>query len=299
MKKNKTKLVIVLAILLSFSFAIVPLTTKAADSNGTNSSKTLIRNKLKDKQVKGTSTSATKLALNASSTKATKGAKALADAISKADDQVSKRIDSVNNLITKIQNMKNIGDGDKSSLVSDLQGEITKLTSLKTKIDGDIDVATVKKDLISLTSSTRIYALVIPKANILASVDKINTIATMFGTIATKLQARVDELKASSTDVTALQAAIDGIRSKISDAKNEALTAQTTVSGLVPDNGDKTKMDENNANLKSARVNIKNANQDLSTARKYAGVVMNALRPAKNPNEKIDKNKVGTSTKSN
>jgi hypothetical protein len=186
--------------------------------------------------------------------------------------------------------MKNVSDSEKNSIKSEIQSEITKLNALKSKIDSDTDLATIKTDLKSITEGSRIYALIIPRTNILASVDKINTVATMLETISVKLQVRIDEVKASSTSatstrVTEMQTLLNNIKTKIADAKKEALTAQTAVSGLTPDNGNKTVLDSNNAKIKSARANIKTANKDLDEARKFARSITKAL---KSPKEKVD-----------
>lgn len=322
MKNKKTKLIIALAVALTLSFSSLPLANAATTTPSTakpTPSRLLIKeNKLKERTQARATTTATstksvraisavslakfaKATTTASSTKpakSTKLAKNIEEALKKADTEISKRIDSLNKVMEKIDGMKNVSDSEKVSLKEDLQSEITKLTALKSKISSDTDLATIKKDLASITSGSRIYMLVIPRANILASVDKINTIATMLGTVSTKLQARIDELKASGKDVTIFQTAIDNIVTKISDAKEEALTAQTTILDLTPDNGNKVKLDSNNTALKAAKLNIKTANQDLTSARKSASIVTDGLKLPSDRSTKIDKNDTANGSKS-
>jgi hypothetical protein len=249
-------------------------------------------------QNKGTTTArervrATTTATSTKGVKEVKLAKNITEAITKADKEIEKRIESLNNTLEKISGMKNVSDSEKASIKLDVQAEITKLEALKSKIDSDTDLATVKKDLASITTGSRIYMLVIPRMNILASVDKVNTISTMLETIVVKLTARVGELKASGTDVAAVEMALAGITKKITDARGEALTAETSVSDLVPDNGDKAKIESNNLSLKSAKANMKTANQNLEDARKSISTITKFLKsPGEDFSklEKIDKN---------
>jgi hypothetical protein len=274
MKKNKTKSILVLVAVLSLIVVFMPV---FANAETTTTTKPLLRAKL---QARATSTKATstRSALNSTSTKPVKVPKTVTEAIAKADKDIAQRIDSLNKALERITGMKNVSDTEKNSAKTDIQSELANLNLLKSKIDADTDLVTIKKDLASLISGSRIYALVIPKLNILASVDKVNTVATMLTTISVKLQVRVDEAKASSTDVTSLQTALDNITTKVASAKEEAVTAQTTVADLVPDNGNKTILDSNNAKIKLARENIKNANKDLNDARNSAKKITEALK---------------------
>ncbi len=291
MKTNQIKSFLTLVIALSLLVVVLPLSTNASATSSAGIRRTPpvartatsspkennLRAKLQARDASPRATS-TRLALNSTSTKAVKLSKTVADAIVKADKDIVKRIDSLNNTLERVAGMKNISSAEKSSATSDIQSEINKLTTLKSKIDSDTDLATIKTDTASIIAGSRIYALVIPRINILASADKINVIATMLETISVKLQTRIDEAKASSTDVTALQKSLDTITTKTASAKQEALTAQATVSSLVPDNGDKTILDSNNADLKSARANIKTGNQDLKDARKSAKSIIDSLK---------------------
>ena len=308
MKKNKTKSILVLVAVLSLIVVFMPV---FANAETTITTKPLLReNNLRAKlQARATSTKATstRSALNSTSTKPVKVPKTVTEAIAKADKDIAQRINSLNKALERITGMKNVSDTEKNSAKTDIQSELANLNLLKSKIDADTDLVTIKKDLESLISGSRIYALVIPKLNILASVDKVNTVATMLTTISVKLQARVDEAKASSTDVTSLQTALDNITTKVASAKEEAVTAQTTVADLVPDNGNKTILDSNNAKIKLARENIKNANKDLNDARNSAKKITEALKAPGKKDVKLDKGTLSgknskakaTTTKSN
>jgi len=308
MKNKQTRLITTIAIVLIVTLYSLPPYAHAVSGVGTSTTtKTSVirdsnfKNKLQDAKKKAQELRDGKLArasttnstLTASSTKV---AKTVGEAIKKADKDIADRIASLNKVLDKVQGMKNISATDIDSLKSEIQSEVSKLTTLNAKVDADTDLPTIKTDLQSIISGSRIYVLEIPKINILASVDKINTVSTMLQTISTKLQSRIDEAKAAGTDVSALQIALDNINSKLTDAAHQAVTAQATVSALAPDNGNKTILDSNNVSLKSAKANIKTANQDLNAARKSASTIADGLKLPGGKTAKINKNDLSQKT---
>ena len=111
----------------------------------------------------------------------------------KGDSEITKRINSLNNLMAKIQAMKNLSDTNKDSLSSTIQTALTNLTSLKTKIDSSTSTTTLKTDLKSVTADFRVYALVMPQISLLAATDRIDSITSQMQTLSTKLQTRMLE----------------------------------------------------------------------------------------------------------
>ena len=108
MKNKQIKLITTFAVILAFSFAIVP-TVGAQVLLHKASAKTVSKEgkaKAKNQVVKATSTTAT-------STKSVKSAKSVEDAIKKADTEIAKRIDSMNKTLDKVSGMKNVSDTDK------------------------------------------------------------------------------------------------------------------------------------------------------------------------------------------
>jgi hypothetical protein len=302
MKNTKLKLISGLTLTLALSFAFLPFSAGATSTTTAPTLRSKIQARptlMAQNKEKGTSTlreAREKTRVNSTSTKGIKEVKlpkTVTEGIAKADTEIAKRIDSLNQTLEKISSMKNVSDSEKASIKSDVQSEITKLEALKSKIDSDTDLATIKKDLASISTGSRIYMLVIPRMNILASVDKVNTISTMMETVVAKLTVRVSELKATGADVAAVETALANVIKKITDARSEALTAQTSVSDLVPDNGDKAKIESNNVSLKAAKANIKTANQNLNDARKAISNVTTFLKAPEEDFgkiEKIDKN---------
>jgi DNA repair exonuclease SbcCD ATPase subunit len=214
----------------------------------------------------------------ATSTRATRQAQALTNVITRSDKEIQSRIDDLNKMVTRIQGLKNVSSDEKSLAASESATEITSLTTLKTKIDADTDLATTRTDEKSIFTAFRIYALVVPQGNILASADRLNTLSGMLSAIATKLQARIAQAQTAGKDVSTLQKALSDMTAQITDAQSQSQAAKTEVSALSPDQGDKTKMQANQQALKDARSKIKVGTQDLTTARKDANTITKGLK---------------------
>lgn len=280
MKNKDIKIVIlslsVFAFVLSFSLvgAQTVVKTKATSSRMLlkEHKETVKKEITKDARLKNASSTSN----TATSTKKVKG---LDEAIERSVKEIDKRIENLNKTIEKIVGAKNISESDRLSLKSSVEGEITRLEALKSKISSSTDLKTVQADTKTVISGSRINALVIPKITILASVSKVNTVATMLDTVALKLQTRIDTIKTEGKDVSKAETLMLDVKSNISKAKEEALTAETTIKNLVADNGDKTKLADNNTNLKSARESIKKAQQYLAKTRGLEGQITAMLNP--------------------
>jgi chromosome segregation ATPase len=196
----------------------------------------------------------------------------------RSDQEITQRVSALNALISRIAGMKNVSSGEKSTLQTTLQNEIAELTSLQQKIADDTSTTTLRTDLQSITQSYRIYALVLPQGQILATADRALTLATSMTTLGTDLQSRISQVQSAGQNVTSLQSSLSDLTAKVSDAQTNAQAAITEVSGLTPDQGNATQLQSNTSALKDARAKIKTANQDLIAARQDAGTIVKGLR---------------------
>ena len=243
--------------------------------------------------------SATSMATSTATSSPTRGtnkpisqAQRLAALGTRGEKEVSVRIDSLNNLVTRIQDLRNVSDAQKASIVATIQGLITNMNNLHDEITtGDISSTTLKADVQSITQNYRVYALAIPQLNIFAAADRITTVINMMTVVGSKLQTR---LAAASgvPSMTALQTDLTDLGAKLTDAGTQVQSAVGSVSPLTPDQGDKTKMASNTAALKAARANIQTAQKDLTAARKDVQTIITALVKS----DKAGTVKVGTAT---
>ncbi len=199
----------------------------------------------------------------------------------RGDSEITKRIDSLNNLIAKIQAMKNLSDTNKSSLSSTIQMALTNLGSLKARIDSDTATTTLKEDLKSVTADFRVYALVMPQISLLAATDRVDVIASQMQTLSSKLHTRISSAQGAGVDVTAANNSLADLNAKISDATIQANAINQEVLTLAPDQGDKAKLAANTAAIKDARSKLKIANQDLKNARLDINSILKVVKSSK------------------
>ncbi len=158
----------------------------------------------------------------------------------KAYAEIDRRITALTALITRINSLKKLSADQKVSLSGQVNTQISSLQTLRTKIEADTDLETLKADKKSIVDSYRIFLLFMPKIRIIAAADEILDIA--------------DIMKGMTQDPTAL--------TKINDAITQANSAISTVSTLDP-NG----YPENKPSLDSARTSVRTARNDLKEAR--------------------------------
>jgi hypothetical protein len=212
------------------------------------------------------------------------GAKAtdrLPKIISRSDTAIAARIADLNKLSARIGEMKNVSAADKASFSSELQTNISGLTSLQAKINADTDATTASTDEKTITQSYRIYALVVPQGYIEASSDRVVTIVGMMNTLSAKLQARITAGQSAGTNVASLQSALSDLTAKTSDATVQSSAAQNGVGSLAPDQGNTTVAASNKSALVSARADIKTATSDLQAARQDAKTIVDGFKGLK------------------
>ena len=197
--------------------------------------------------------------------------------ITKGNEMIQQRIDSLNTLISRIQGMKKVSDSDKATVVTSLQAEITDMNSLQTTLDSSTSTTTVKGEVSSITKSYRVYMLVLPQAQIVAAADRILDIASSLNAIQTKIDARLASTTLSASTTSAVQTSLATFSAKISDATTQANAAVSEVSVLKPDNGNTTLAASNKTALKDARSKIVAAQKDLNEARKLIQDAVQAI----------------------
>jgi hypothetical protein len=212
--------------------------------------------------------------------RATSTAARITNLQNRGNQEIDKRITSLNNLLSRIQEMKKVSDTQKASFSTTIQNEISNLTSLKAKVASDTSTTSAKADVQSITKAYRVYMLTVPQLRISAASDRIGTIADMLTTISGKLQTRLSQ-DTNISNLSALQADLADLNAKIVDAKTQAQNAVSETASLQPDNGDKTIAQSNTTALKDAKSKIQAAKADFVAARKDVETIVNAIKASK------------------
>lgn len=194
--------------------------------------------------------------------------------------EIDRRIEALNRLNARMQMMKRLSAADKTALQGDVQTQLMVLAEFRTKMNANADLEAAKADRDALVGSYRIYALMVPKYQLVAAADRMATLTGTMATIGLKFQARVTAAQSAGADVTAATAALADLQAKLTDAKTKYTSALQMIAPLQPDNGDKTVMASNEKTLKDARALLKSAVDDFSAARKNIVTLRNWLKTA-------------------
>lgn len=191
----------------------------------------------------------------------------------RADAEITRRVTALNLLLTKINAMKRITSDQKTTFTNGINGQISALNTLKTKIDADTDIATLRTDVQSIVKAYRIFALYMPQVNVMAHADRLLALVDEMNAISTKLQTRIDTAKAAGKDTASMQTLMTDRAVKLTDATTQANNAIAAVVVLTPDGypGNKT-------SLQSAQKMLQAARQDLVAAEKDATQIRQTLK---------------------
>jgi hypothetical protein len=217
-----------------------------------------------------------RLAANASATLTTR----ITNITNRADQEITRRVSALNALSTRVNAMVRLSATDKSNLSTSIQSQITAMNTLQTQIAADAaanNTTTLKTDVQSITSSYRIFALILPQGAIEAASDRALTIVGTLTDLGTKFSARIQAAQAAGNNVTVASSAIGDFNTKVSDANTQATAAASEVASLAPDDGNATVLASNTATLKDAHSKILAAQQDFVTARADALAIIKDL----------------------
>lgn len=193
--------------------------------------------------------------------------------ISSGDKEISRRLTSLNNLSTKINGMTKLSSSDKASLTSEVNSTISGLNSLKTKLDGETTLTAAKADAQSIFTEYRVYAVVLPKVNLVRVADDELVTESKLTALATKLQTSINTAKTKGKDVTTLQNDLDDLNSKVSAAQAISNSVEAKVLAVQPSdyNSDHTV-------LSGYRDQLKTAHSDNQTAATDAKNIIAGLK---------------------
>ena len=201
-------------------------------------------------------------------------------AVNRANDEITRRINALTALETRVNAMVRLSATDKSNLSAAIQAQITALQSLQSQVAADAqqnNTSSLKTDIQSIVKGYRTFVLILPQGTIEAAADRILAITNIMTDLATKFSARISAAQSAGSTTTVAAAALADFNAKVSDADAQANAAVSTVSGLAPDNGNQTIMASNTAALKDARTKIIAAQHDLIAARADAMTIIKAL----------------------
>jgi archaellum component FlaC len=169
---------------------------------------------------------------NQASHSADKSANQLQNIKNRADSLIMNRLDSLNILLNRVQSDTRLTPSEKSSLVSEIQQDVSGLTALKGKIDADTDVTTARADAKTIITSYYIYAVFEPKVQLLVTLNNLQTTAGYIQALVPQLQNLINTLKSQGKDTSQLQSSLDDISSQLQTINTTLATDITTAQNI-------------------------------------------------------------------
>lgn len=199
----------------------------------------------------------------------------------RGNQEIDRRVTLLNQLTSKIDGLKKLTADQKSQFSSEIKQNIDDLTALKTKINADTDLDTLKADVKLIVDSYRVYAIFMPKIHLLAGAAVATEIATNLTALADKLDVRIKSAAASGTDATIMNAELSDMRAKITSAISDIKSAEDAALSAVPSG-----YPENRSTLQASRTSLKSATTNLLAAKLDASKIIRALKPKKTNSNK-------------
>ncbi|HWA52372.1 MAG TPA: hypothetical protein VG895_04955 [Patescibacteria group bacterium] len=189
----------------------------------------------------------------------------------KADAEIERRLTSLTNAISLVNGFKKLNDSQKTNFVTSINTQISDLNNLKTKIDADTDMQTLRADQKSIFDEYRIYMLYLPQTRILSAAERESETIDLMNQVSTKIAGRIN-------GNANLQNTLNDANTKLTDATTQETNATNLVINLAPDQGNTATSASNTAALKSARADLQTALKDLQTAKTDFQTIINQLK---------------------
>jgi hypothetical protein len=206
--------------------------------------------------------------VNASSEKAK-----LQKIISRGDQEIARRLDSLSKLVSKINAATKLTDADKATLTAEVNATISGLNTLKAKLDAETTVAAARADVQSIYTEYRVYALVTPKVSLTKVADDQQVAEQKLQTLIQKFQTRLNAAKAKGKNVSALEAVLNDMIQKVNASASVSGAVQAKVIGLQP-----TDYNNDHAILSGTSAQLKTAHADNVAAYNDAKQIVAGLK---------------------
>ncbi len=191
----------------------------------------------------------------------------------KAEAAISARLKSLNSAIAGVTGSSVLTPSDKQALLGILNGDVSGLAALGSKIHADAAVAQASVDYKRIFTGYRVYALALPQVRLVTTADRIT------GRTVSRLaddHAKLADLlagKDKNKDTPAVQAAMNNLAGQITATTTTASSLAGRVLALVP-----AQWNTNQAVLVGPRQTLRTAQAEAKTGRSDVAFVRSAIR---------------------
>lgn len=182
--------------------------------------------------------------------------------VRQGDQEIAQRLQTLATLQAKIDKSVKLSAQDKAALTNQINVAITELNALKVKLDASMNEASARSILQSISANFRSYGQLVPKVHLLKLADDILATDAKLSAHALKLQVRVASAEKLGKDVASLQAKLTDMAVHVASAEKIANDVRSGVLNMQLTSGNGKAFQPFNAQLKSARQDIRAAYAD-------------------------------------
>jgi hypothetical protein len=193
----------------------------------------------------------------------------------RANREIDRRVSSLGKLNSKINNITKISDEQKKSLTDEILKNQRDLMMLKNRIAKDAELATLKNDVKSIVDSYKIYGVLIPKINLMASINRTDTARMKLSQLVIKLENQIKALKDNGKDVSTMESSLAEMKTSLGDAETKISGLQEKIMAVTP-----ADYPGNKGVLTEGKNNLALAKKDIADARSDAGKIIEAMKAA-------------------
>lgn len=197
----------------------------------------------------------------------------LATIKSRGDEEIGRRLASLQNVFARINNAAKLTSSDKSYLIAEVNTEISGLTALRSALDAETTLSGARTDAQSIFKDYRVYALLFPKIWLVRVSNDQQVVESKLQALATKLQTRITTDQNAGKNVANLQSDLNDMTTQIKNAQSISLSIEQKVLPLQPSD-----YNTDHALLSGDNIQLKQAHTDNMTAYGDAKTIISALK---------------------
>jgi hypothetical protein len=134
------------------------------------------------------------------------------------DCEIARRITTLDDLASRVSSSKVLTSSDATALSAKISSTKTGLLALKSAIDAETSIPTLKADVVKIAVDFRVYLLVVPQVHLVTAADGVLAAQTPFNDVSGRLAERIAAAKAAGKDTTAAQAHLDAMNAAVAQA---------------------------------------------------------------------------------
>lgn len=192
----------------------------------------------------------------------------------RAEQAIQKRLDTIDRVTEALQDAGHLTDDHERILIGELGSSADGLSALGREIEAAGTIAELRELIPLIFEDFRIYAVVVPKAHLVAVADAVVAVVDRVGLVAGWLQDAIDRLNSAGFDTSEAEEALAEMVESLGQADSLAGPVPDSVLPLLPADWP----DPAQGILEGAHADLRSAREHVASAVRSAHEVGRILR---------------------